>query len=295
MAKESSDAVGEGGKNRKHFDAVRAQLNAAKDAAAATSNRIGSGRFPEPRFGWATWNLTLRMIFAANSTQLLLRAYVDLRVHSGFDHVSVVVLCRSIVEQEFMLAYLAESGISKDEWDLRKWTLDIHDCNTRIQLFRSLGDSEQKRGFQKQLEELKDRMRGSVAFQALEEKVREEILAGMNSSFAGHAQLPERPGGATRSLTGFMRTYRRRYTHLLSASIASTTTRSTTSRSRPTSFRPLRSRLAWPVFRWRGPQRRCWTCSPMYASLAKRRDEAWPGSVHDTDGVEREARASVHL
>lgn len=159
------------------FDEARAAFDEASDKASAVSNSIGWGHIVEPRFGWATW-IFARMGLTALSTTILLQAYVDERIHTGFDHLSIVSQCRSIVEQQIFLAYLVEVGISKDEWNLRKWTLDIHDCVSRIRLFRSLGNQEEKQAHEKELVFLRERLEASGLFQDLPREARSEILAG---------------------------------------------------------------------------------------------------------------------
>ncbi len=159
-----------------HFDEMRASFLAALDHLSTTSNQI-AGRSVSTRFGWASW-IYARMGLAANSVALLMEAYVDRKDHSTIDHVSIGNICRSIIEYQVFLAYLLEDNISDDDWQLRKWTLDIHDCNSRIRLFRSLGNESQVERFKAQLLELRNRIKTSKAFLDLPIDSQSAIVVG---------------------------------------------------------------------------------------------------------------------
>lgn len=161
---------------RSYFDEQRQAFVAAKLRLASISNRIG-GQIAPPRFGWASW-IYARMGLAAQSVIMLLQQYVDEKAHSTLDHVTVGGICRAILESQVFLNYLTEAGLTEEEWQLRKWTLDIHDCNSRLRLFRALEVKEQIDGFKNQLEELQVRMKSHPLFTALPKETQTAILVG---------------------------------------------------------------------------------------------------------------------
>ena len=161
---------------RARFEEQRVLLQVSLDRAGKISNSVAN-KFVAPRFAWATW-IFARMCLNARSVLLLVKNYLDDEVHSTVDHVSIIGICRTILESQIFLAYLTEVGISEDEWQLRKWTLDLHDCVTRIRLFRGIGDTEQKGAFKAELERLKARMEGNGVFPQLPVETRNDVLVG---------------------------------------------------------------------------------------------------------------------
>ncbi|CAN5266721.1 hypothetical protein BH10PSE9_BH10PSE9_19580 [soil metagenome] len=159
-----------------YFDEQRQSFVSAKLRLATISNGIGR-QIATPRFGWASW-IYARMGLAAQSVIMLLEQYVDDKAHSTLDHVTVGGVCRAILEAQVFVSYLTEAKISEEEWQLRKWTLDIHDCNSRLRLFRALDVKDQVEGFKQQLEELQVRMKSHPLFSYLPKETQTAILVG---------------------------------------------------------------------------------------------------------------------
>jgi hypothetical protein len=77
-----------------------------------------------------------------------------------------------------MFHYLAEEGLSDEQWMLRKRVLDLHDCVNRhrsLKVGYSEDRSEQSASI---MEELKDRIRSNEAFERLDSKKQEKLLSG---------------------------------------------------------------------------------------------------------------------
>lgn len=162
--------------DRVYFNEQRARFALAIGRLATVSNSQ-VGRNLAPRFAWGSW-IYARMVLAGRSVLLLLERYVDHKAHSTVDHQTIGGICRSILEMQIFLSYLIEDGLAEEEWQLRKWTLDIHDCNSRLRLFRSLKSRCEVGAFKEQLDELRDRIKTNPLFAKLPKEAQTDILAG---------------------------------------------------------------------------------------------------------------------
>ena len=77
-----------------------------------------------------------RICVSATSVQSLFRGYEERRL-PFLDHVSIAVLCRSIIESSIMYWYLMEE-VSEEEWSFRYQVLKIHDMASRVRFFKTL-------------------------------------------------------------------------------------------------------------------------------------------------------------
>ena len=101
-----------------------------------------------------------------------------------WDYGSVTGIARTLLELRLAFYYLCVEAVSEDEWNARWNVFNLHDCTSRIRLFRALEQvhaepqDEQIAGFTEQAEELRERLRTNPFFQSLSEKKQKRLLAG---------------------------------------------------------------------------------------------------------------------
>ena len=127
----------------------------------------------------------------------------------SFDHwdfASLAVLARSILEIRISLFYLCIQECSDVEWKFRWDLFNLHDCTSRIHLFQEMDrDSDDLAGFEKQAEELRDRLRKNEFFLALKESQQRHLLHGKHAYAVSLESIAEHAGVA---ITEFRWLYR---------------------------------------------------------------------------------------
>lgn len=189
-------------KEERYFRECFAELSRESAKAAALSNKV-AGRTVPPRYGWATW-IHSRISIQVLSIQALTKFYIMERQHSTVDHASVVSLSRSILEGHILLSYLLEKDITEEQWQLRKWTMDIHDCVTRMRFLKGIErtepdssgdkDSREDEERRKTLDWLRERIQSHPQFGSLGEKIGDEILKGQRIYIYGFRRAAENAG-----------------------------------------------------------------------------------------------------
>lgn len=96
----------------------------------------------------------------------------------GIDHYAVAVLARSMIETGIMLMYIMEEGLSEDERKLKRDVLHLHDCISRLRLFKAAGDKDEADNGRKISEELRDRIKANPVYATFEADHKKKLLTG---------------------------------------------------------------------------------------------------------------------
>jgi hypothetical protein len=161
------------------FNRARISFEAALAEAESTS-RAADKRFVETRLGWAS-SVFLKLCVAGGTLRLLCRSVPDggnSALDRTLDHWSAAALARNMIEATAMFSYLSESGVSEEEWNLRKLVLWNHDATTRYRVFKGLKDELQAERFKKQMKDLRSSIGQDPNFSRLDVPRREKINAG---------------------------------------------------------------------------------------------------------------------
>jgi Family of unknown function (DUF5677) len=164
---------------REWFNRARTSFEAALTEAENVS-RAADNRFVETRLGWASF-VFLKLCVAGDTLRMLCRSIPDdgnSALDRTLDHWSAAALARNMIEATVMFSYLSESGMSEEEWELRKLVLWNHDATTRYRMFKGLKDDDQAKQFKKQINDLRSSIGQNLNFSQLDADRREKINAG---------------------------------------------------------------------------------------------------------------------
>jgi len=117
------------------------------------------------------------------------------RVVENWDYSSIAVMTRSIFEVRIAFFYLCIDECEKDEWDCRWNLFNLHDCQSRTRLFESIeADKQDMVGFEKQSEELRQRLLSNNFFMSLPEKQRNRFIKGGDAYLYALEDISEKAG-----------------------------------------------------------------------------------------------------
>jgi hypothetical protein len=165
------------GVDRPGYKAALDKFDAALCEAIAVS-QASSGRLPEPNVGYASHVFTqlcgagISMIRAAPLTRWVRSDFDDWRFGSVSGH------ARSLVDGFLLFNYLIEPAKSEAELKTRINVMHLNDCTRRIELHTNLGFADDLEGFEKQREELRERLKGNDYFMALPGPLQKNCLNG---------------------------------------------------------------------------------------------------------------------
>lgn len=153
------------------------KFDAAICEAIAVS-QASSGRQPAPNVGFASYVFT-RMCGAGIS---LIRAAPFSRwVRADFQDWQLGALAghaRSLMDGYLLFHYLIETPKNEAELKARINVMHLNDCTRRIELFRDLGFAKDLDAFEKQREELRERLATNDHFKSLSDVVQKNCLNG---------------------------------------------------------------------------------------------------------------------
>lgn len=179
-----------------HFDTVIS-------AATGVSQGAAGRRSATNKHYWASVLFT-RLCGASISLLLLLprnrlaRATID-----HWDYAAVAALARQVVETYFAFFYLCVDRVSEEEWQCRWNVFNLHDCMSRIRLFEALKiSSDDVKGFEQQLEELRNRLKKNKYFSSLDDRRQRELLRGRSAYLLSQDEIIARLGADTAHFRG---------------------------------------------------------------------------------------------
>lgn len=165
------------GVERADYKGLLDKFDAALCEAIAVS-QASSGRLPKANVGYASYVFTqlcgagVSMIRAAPLTRWVRSDFDDWRFGAVAGH------ARSLVDGFLLFNYLIEPAKSESDLKTRINVMHLNDCTRRIELHTNLGFTEDLEGFEKQREELRERLKGNDYFKALPAPLQKNCLNG---------------------------------------------------------------------------------------------------------------------
>jgi hypothetical protein len=120
------------------------------------------------------WGSTLLYRLCVNGDTLISMWDDDTKL----DHFSIAVQSRSMIETGIMLLYITEAGLSEEEWKLRRDVLYLHDCISRLRLWKAMGQKKETDKGRKIAVDLRKRIRSNPQYLTFDEENRTEMLSG---------------------------------------------------------------------------------------------------------------------
>jgi hypothetical protein len=158
-------------------------------------SRAAASRRAEPKPWWATVLFTRLCTTSVSLLSLAPKSRYAARTLEHYDCSAAASLARSVVECFFVFFYLCVEEVTEDEWRSRLTLLYLHDCVSRIKMFRDFDPNDhQLPSFEAQAEELRDRLRKLQYFLALPEKQRNRFLKGDVALFLSQDEILARIG-----------------------------------------------------------------------------------------------------
>ena len=165
--------------------------------SASTALSQGSAGIPalSSRHYWASVLFT-RLVGNGVSLLLLLpRNRLTQSVFENWDFVPIASLARNLSECYFAYYYLCEDNVGEEEWHCRWNIFNLHDCLQRKKLFQCLGSNpEELANFEKQADELRDRLQSNSHFKSLPLQVQKDCLKAKKLFLLSQDELLERIG-----------------------------------------------------------------------------------------------------
>lgn len=154
----------------REFDSALCEAVAVSQATA--------GRMPELNVSYATYVFTqmcgagVSMVRAAPLSRWIRADSDDWRFGAVAGH------ARSLVDGFLLFHYLIEPSQSEAELNARINVMHLNDCTRRLNMFASLGAASEVEGFEKQREELRQRLTSNAYFNTLTPPVQKNCLSG---------------------------------------------------------------------------------------------------------------------
>jgi hypothetical protein len=127
--------VGVGTESEKFFDEQIVAFRRIRDDAVATSLAI-EGRMANAKVIQASTIFAMMCATSHNVNRLLVPISSD--YGTTIDHGSVTSLCRNLIEASILLSYVTEDGVSEEESTCRQLLFCVHDCSSRVRLFKGI-------------------------------------------------------------------------------------------------------------------------------------------------------------
>jgi hypothetical protein len=157
------------------FDEQIVAFRRLRDNAVATSLAI-AGRTANARAVQAS-TIFAMMCATSHSVNRLL-APISSDYGTTIDHSSITSLCRNLIEASIVLSYVTEDGVSEEESICRQLLFCVHDCNSRVRLFKGIKAKKQYEDQKEVLKDLRNELSNNSFFSKLPEDVRSRALTG---------------------------------------------------------------------------------------------------------------------
>lgn len=169
---------------------------------AGSASRAAAGRRSDQRRFWASVLFTRICTTGCSILCLSPRSHFAGRFIDHYDFSALALLSRNLAETYLAFFYLCNDDVPEDEWRTRVNVFDLHDCVSRLSMFREIGETDLS-NFQQQAIELRERLKQMPYFAALPEKRQRHLLKGEVALMVTQDHLLKRLGvdvGAFRGL-----------------------------------------------------------------------------------------------
>lgn len=163
---------------------------------AVRVSRAAAGRnVDDPKAWWASVLFTRLCTSSVSLLHLTPGSRYCGTLLNHYDSSATAALARNIIECYFMFFYLCVDPVRKEEWTTRLNLLYLHDCISRIRMFRDFNPEDpQLPAFEIQAEELRFRLTQSASFMAMPDRQRRMFLRGESTMLLSRDDLLERLG-----------------------------------------------------------------------------------------------------
>lgn len=163
--------------------------------AATVVSRAAAGHTAEPRAWWASVLFARLCTMGVSLLVMLPGSRIVVRALENWDFAAIASLVRNLIECYLTFFYLCIESVSDDEWHCRLNLFNLHDCISRMRMFRDFDPTDKDLpNFQRQAEELRRELRGNQFFQSLPEKRQDQLLRGRDAYLISRNILVERIG-----------------------------------------------------------------------------------------------------
>lgn len=180
--------------SREHYLGMLEAFDAAACEALAVS-QAHAGRMAAANVGYAS-HVFMRM--CGSATSFMRAAPLSRWVRSDLDDWQLSAIAghaRSIFDGYVLFRYLISPTQSDAELKTRINIMHVNDCTRRIKLFKNLGSvSDDTAGFEKQLEELRERLLVNEFFTSLPSDVQKNCLSGKHLMLDDREQMLKKIG-----------------------------------------------------------------------------------------------------
>lgn len=112
-----------------------------------------------------------------------------------WDFSAVASLSRNLFEGALLLFYFAFDEVEDIEWEARLKVMQLHDCVSRLHMFRDLGNNDEDLpSFERQAEELRTVLMKNSYFISLESSRRKKLLNGDRTTILTLHEIFEKSG-----------------------------------------------------------------------------------------------------
>ena len=176
-----------------YAERVRALDGLARECCSVSQNCAG---IPSPTSShvWAAILFTSLCTRAVSLINLVPHSPWSIKLIEHWDYGSVASLTRSLLEIRLAFFYLGIEDCSQDEWYCRWNIFNVHDCESRIQMFLAEDSDYDVSGFKSQLQELRERLLGNSFFRSLPEGKQRQFLNGKVAYLSPLEEIAARAG-----------------------------------------------------------------------------------------------------
>lgn len=141
--------------------------------ASLISHNVGT-HTAKPSRGYATWLFT-RAVITSGSLLSLCEPRPSEYGISYLDHASIAALSRALIENIAVVCYIGDDTVTEDEWECRKYILDLHDYFNRDTFLELLGAPQENLVL---LQRLRERLSMNAHFHTIPPKRQKALLNG---------------------------------------------------------------------------------------------------------------------
>jgi hypothetical protein len=167
--------VGVRPESKKFFDEQIVAFRRLRDNSVAASLAI-AGRIADAKAVQASTIFAMMCATSHSINRLLVPISSD--YGATIDHGSIASLCRNLIEASILLSYVTEDGVSEEESTCRRLLFCVHDCSSRVRLFKGINAKKQYADQKEILKDLRNELSNNSFFSKLTEDVRKRALTG---------------------------------------------------------------------------------------------------------------------
>ena len=193
--------------SNKYYSSSLDRFTVALDRAIVTSHATAGLLAGNRRF-WASVLFTRLCTFSVSILSLCPGSKIN-QDGLHWDFGAVASLTRNLFECALFFFYLAIEVVSDDEWKVRLRVMQLHDCMSRLRMFRDFDpNDEQLKKFEEQANELRSILEANAFFGNLPEPKSKKLLKGEQASILVQDEILQRMRN-TAPITNALRGYYR--------------------------------------------------------------------------------------